>query len=81
MDELKDKIKDICSVIVNEEENKDSSIFYDNLKLLLSSYDPFNITDEKLAELKQNLFSKKCMALYDDIRKLYLPNLRRAGGR
>ena len=53
--------------IVNEEENKDSSIFYDNLKLLLSSYDPFNITDEELAELKQNLFSKKCMALYDDI--------------
>ena len=53
--------------IVNEEENKGSSIFYDNLKLLLSSYDPFNITDEKLAELKQNLFSKKCMDLYDDI--------------
>ena len=37
------------------------------MKSLLSSYDPFNITDEELAELKQNLFSKKCMDLYDDI--------------
>ena len=53
--------------IVNEEENTDSTNFYKNLKSLLSSYDPFNITDEKLAELKQNLFSKKCMDLYDDI--------------
>ena len=53
--------------IVNEEENTDSTNFYKNLKSLLSSYDPFNITDEELAELKQNLFSKKCMALYDDI--------------
>ena len=53
--------------IVNEEENTDSTKFYEKLKSLLSSYDPFNITDEELAELKQNLFSKKCMDLYDDI--------------
>ena len=53
--------------IVNEEENEDSTEFYKKLKSLLSLYDPFNITDEKLAELKQNLFSKKCMDLYDDI--------------
>ena len=53
--------------IVNEEENEDSTKFYNKLKSLLSSYDPLNITDEELEELKQILISKKCMDLYDDI--------------
>jgi hypothetical protein len=53
--------------IINEKENEDSTKFYEKLKSVLSSYDPLNITVKQLEELKQILFSKKCMDLYDGI--------------
>ena len=53
--------------IVNEIEDDDSIAFYNELKSLLRSYDPLNISKEQLIKLQNLLFSEKCIKLYNNI--------------
>jgi hypothetical protein len=53
--------------IVNEIEDDDSIAFYNELKSLLLSYDPLNISKEQLIKLQNLLFSEKCIKLYNNI--------------
>ncbi len=47
--------------------NEDSTKYYNELKYLLSSYDPLNMTSEQLIKLKNCLYCNKCITLYNNI--------------
>jgi hypothetical protein len=53
--------------IVNEIEDDNGTTFYNELKSLLHSYDPLNISKEQLIKLQNLLFSDKCIKLYNNI--------------
>ena len=47
--------------------NEDSTKYYNELKYLLSTYDPLNMSSEQLIKLKNCLYSNKCITLYNNI--------------
>jgi hypothetical protein len=47
--------------------NEDTAKYYNELKYLLSTYDPLNMSSEQLIKLKNCLFCNKCITLYNNI--------------
>ena len=47
--------------------NEDSTKYYNELKYLLSTYDPLNMSSEQLIKLKNCLYSNKCITWYNNI--------------
>ena len=47
--------------------NEDTAKYYSELKYLLSTYDPLNMSSEQLIKFKNCLFSNKCITLYNNI--------------
>jgi len=53
--------------ITNEEKTEEGEEYYNELKTLLKTYDPLNMSADNLIKFKNCIFSNKCITLYNNI--------------